>query len=480
MTREQSAKAGELDLPAVALLTAIFIWVGWFAWLALGRYDAFAYGAFDLGIFDQGTWLISRGELSPFITLRGLPLFADHSSYLLFLVAPIYLVWADPRVLILLAVLAPAAAVWLAYRIGITEGLRPWVAAAIALAVLLHPAVAWTPWDAFHPETLAIPLLPASYLAARNERFPLAVVLGTLVLFAKEDAFLVVIPLAVYFWWRWPEHRRAAWALGAAAVVVAALNLLVVLPGLSPVGELIYSGRLDGPWTSRFTMGRVGYLTAMLVPAVTSVAAPRLLAVAAPVTLLNVWSSFPYQHEIRWHYTAYLLGVLAMAAPLGMKRLGDRFGDRLGLGLVSEAGAVGKRMPVALVVVVAATATLYLAGPDLKPEGVWAGQPPDESAAMSEALSVIPDDAVVAASYLLAPHLAHRTNIYMLPNPWEEDIWGVNDTDPPPHDPSIVEWVAIQTEHAGEEVGQIREDLLASGWEVVATGDTVEVMTRAP
>ncbi|MFP3883775.1 MAG: DUF2079 domain-containing protein [Actinomycetota bacterium] len=480
-TREETQlEFGDLDLPTVVLLTAIFVWVGWFGWLALGRYSAFSFGAFDLGIFDQGAWLISRGDLSPFITLRGLPLFADHSSYLLFLVAPIYLVWADPRVLVLLAVLAPAAAVWLAYRIGIAEGLRPWVAATIGLALLLHPAVAWTPWDAFHPETLTIPLLPASYLAARKGRFTLAVILGVLVLLAKEDAFLVVMPLAAYFWWRWPENRRAAWWLGMSAVAIAAVNLLVVLPGLSPTGELIYSGRLDGPWTSRLTMSRLSYLAVVLVPAATSLAAPRLLAVAGPATFLNLWSSFPYQHEIRWHYTAYLLGVLAMAAPVGMKRLGDRFGDRLGVGFVSEKGAVGKRLHLAVLIVVAAIGTLHLAGPDLTAKGVWAGQPADESAAMSEALSVIPDDAVVAASYLLAPHLAHRSNIYMLPNPWEEDIWGVNDTEPPPHDPSNVEWVAVQNEHAGEEVQQIRDDLLASGWEVVATGDTVDVLTRSP
>ncbi|MFP4554563.1 MAG: DUF2079 domain-containing protein, partial [Actinomycetota bacterium] len=386
-TREETQlEFGDLDLPTVVLLTAIFVWVGWFGWLALGRYSAFSFGAFDLGIFDQGAWLISRGDLSPFITLRGLPLFADHSSYLLFLVAPIYLVWADPRVLVLLAVLAPAAAVWLAYRIGIAEGLRPWVAATIGLALLLHPAVAWTPWDAFHPETLTIPLLPASYLAARKGRFTLAVILGVLVLLAKEDAFLVVMPLAAYFWWRWPENRRAAWWLGMSAVVIAAVNLLVVLPGLSPTGELIYSGRLDGPWTSRLTMSRLSYLAVVLVPAATSLAAPRLLAVAGPAAFLNLWSSFPYQHEIRWHYTAYLLGVLAMAAPVGMKRLGDRFGDRLGFGFVSEKGAVGKRLHLAVLIVVAAIGTLHLAGPDLTAKGVWAGQPADESAAMSEAL----------------------------------------------------------------------------------------------
>lgn len=472
-------KSDDLDFPSVTLLTAIFVWVGWFGWLAFGRYTGYAYGVFDLGIFDQGTWLMSRGDVSPFITLRGLPLFADHSSYLLVFVAPLYLVWSDPRVLVGLSVVAPAVAVWLAYRIGISEGLGAWVAAVIALALLLHPATAWTPWDAFHPETLTIALLPACYLAARKGRFLLAVALGILVLLAKEDAFIVILPLAAYFWWRWPEHRKAAWVLGTAAVLVAALNLLVVLPGMSPTGELIYSGRLDGSWTSRFTMSRLGYLAAMLVPAATSLAAPRLLAVVGPFAFLNLWSSFPYQHEIEWHYTAYLLGVLAMAAPVGMSRLGDRFGARLGVGFVSENGAIGKRLHVGVLVLVASVGALHLAGPELTAVGAWASQPPEDSDAITEALMVIPEDAVVAASYVLAPHLAHRSNIYMLPNPWEEDIWGVNDLKPPPHDPSAVEWVAVQTEHAGAEVMQIRKNLLGSGWEIVATGDTVEVLTRS-
>jgi hypothetical protein len=56
-------------------------------------------GNLALGIFDQGVWLLSPLK-DPFVTIRGLPLFGDHASYILVLVAPLYWLWPDPRLLL--------------------------------------------------------------------------------------------------------------------------------------------------------------------------------------------------------------------------------------------------------------------------------------------------------------------------------------------------------------------------------------------
>jgi hypothetical protein len=65
----------------IALFVGTFVWV---TWLTHARFGSFG---FDLGIFDQGVWLLSRFR-DPFVTIRGLPLFGDHASYILVLVAP--------------------------------------------------------------------------------------------------------------------------------------------------------------------------------------------------------------------------------------------------------------------------------------------------------------------------------------------------------------------------------------------------------
>jgi hypothetical protein len=41
--------------------------------------------------------------------------------------------------------------------------------------------------------------------------------------------------------------------------------------------------------------------------------------------------------------------------------------------------------------------------------------------------AVLPTDAVVSAHYSFAPHIAHRTRIYMWPNPFRASYWGTFD-----------------------------------------------------
>jgi hypothetical protein len=124
---------------------------GWLAWLTHARFGTFG---FDLGIFDQGVWLLSRFQ-DPFVTIRGPPLFGDHASYILLLVAPLYWLWADPRLLLLLQVVFLAIPAVSIYLIGTRRLSSPLAGLAMAAAYLAFPAVQWAAIWHFHPETLA-------------------------------------------------------------------------------------------------------------------------------------------------------------------------------------------------------------------------------------------------------------------------------------------------------------------------------------
>jgi uncharacterized membrane protein len=463
--------------PAWVVGLAIAVWCLWFGRLALNRWETLSTGVFDLGIFDQGLWLLANGE-TPFVTLRGLHLFADHASYLLALLTPVYWVWSDPRALILLAVLAPAVAVWLTFRIGLSEGLGRWSAAAVALAVLAHPAMAWTPWDAFHPETLAIALIPAAYLAAARGRYGWMFAFGLLVSLAKEDAFLVVVPMAFYFGWRWASSRRWAWALGGSAGLIAVISWAVVIPELSPTGALIYADRMIFDPTFWLSWTRLGYIAALVVPVLVVVAAPRLLAIAIPAVLVNLVSAHGYQHQIRWHYTAYILGVLAIAAPIGLKRIYDRWGEELEVGLISDRGTSG--LPIRYVVVAVSLAGLVLIGPNLSADKDWGGNPSAEHETMRDALEMIPDDAVVAASGTVATHLAHRTDIYMMPNPFVRKFWGVGGVVPRLPNYDTVEWMVVKVDHADTDTTLVHEWAVATGWVQRASVGGLEILQPPP
>jgi uncharacterized membrane protein len=466
----------------VAAASAAFVLL--FGGLILLRHHRFGTQAFDLGIFDQGLWLLSRLE-SPYVTLRGLDLFADHSSYLAAPLAAIYRVWDDPRALLVLTVVVLALGAPLVYLAARGEGLRPVLATALAAGYLLHPATQWQAWDNFHPEVLAIPLLLAAFVAAQRQQWWWAVGLAALVLLAKEDAALVVVPFGIYLGWRW-RRRTEAIALVIAGIGAALLNYLVLLPSFSPTGELLYTGRYDrfgeglagvawGVLTkpsevadTLATFSQLEYLAAMLLPLGLCLLAPEVLALGVPITLANMLSVHHYQHEIRWHYTAYLLAVVAMAAAVGTRRL-----------VAHRPHVDGGKLAVAIVA--AAFVGSLVAGPwPIGQPDPWRGWSRDP-AATQRALDLIPGGAVVSADWRVANHLAHRRRIYEFPAPFRPPLSAWAAPGVPLPDPAEVEWVAVLPEVVADsaevaaEVARLRAD---PAFEVVVDDDGLLLLRR--
>jgi len=101
--REPSA-----DLSSAAILMiAMFSLRGLLQLVVASEFMAFQAPGFDLGIFDQGVWLLSRFK-TPFVTLMGLNLFGDHASYIMMAMVPVYWVWPEPQALLVVQTLALA------------------------------------------------------------------------------------------------------------------------------------------------------------------------------------------------------------------------------------------------------------------------------------------------------------------------------------------------------------------------------------
>jgi len=448
--------------------------------LLLHRHAMFGTQIFDLGIFDQGVWLLSRFK-EPFVTFRGLNLFADHSSWILFLITPLYWIWSDVRVLLLLTVLAVTAGGPLVYAIARTEGIRKPLATALAVAYLLHPAAAWNMWDAFHPEVLAIPLLLAAYLFASRKSMKLAAVALLLTLLVKEDAALVVVPFALYLGWRFKAWRMSGVVM-TLAVLLFIFNFEYVLPHFSPTGTLIYTSRYGDfgnglpeiVWNVVTSPGEVIsilatptkliYLSAMILPMFLALLAPELLVVAAPITLANLLSQHGYQSQIKYHYTVYLLAIVALAAIRGASRIDREPLTRFAIPAVLIAGIVG----------------VVAAGPlPGTPRGEWGGTTGDP-AAINEALAMIPDDAPLSADWFIGPHVGHRDVVYMYSNPFVRDYWSVDSVAGPPIDGA--EWVVMRANtpgEYGEKTEQALEIIKADpSWEQVIANDAVLLYHR--
>lgn len=388
-----------------------------FGWLGLRQYWLFHQQAFDLGIFTQGTWLLSRFETPFFVTIRGLPLFADHSSYILILLAPFAWIFPITPMLIMVNVAALAVTAPLAYVVARRAGAGQLLASITGIAVLLHPAVQWNVRDSFHPEVLVVPLVVGAIALLQRNRDGWAIVLVVLSLTAKEDVGLLIVPLGLVIVWVMGK-RRTGLAISALGTAAFLLNFLVLLPAWSPSGELLYSYRYatlgEGPigilvglvtkpglwWDTFSDPTRLEYMAVLLFAMPLAILAPRWLLVGVPSLLANLFTNHGYQYDVRFHYTAYLIGVVVVAAAFGA-------------GKVHGWDRPSATKFAAGVMVVSGLVVWALAGPITG----WAASD-ERQEQIRSMLAYIPADGTVAAWGNMVPPLAEREILYQFPNPF--------------------------------------------------------------
>ncbi|HET9665722.1 MAG TPA: DUF2079 domain-containing protein, partial [Desertimonas sp.] len=216
--------------PAVVVLAvAIGVWMVVFGRLIWLRHARFATFDFDLGHHDQAIWLLAHGK--GFITVSGMPVLGHHLTLAYFAAAPLYWLGGGPQLLDLLqtAALALSAVPVFLYardRLG-----NEWLALTFGVAWLLNPTVQWLCWEAWHPETMAIPFLLMTWLMASRKRHVWYWIFLLVSLTWKEDIALAVIGLGIVLLVR--RQRRlgvltmavgAAWFIFAYGVAMPAFN----------------------------------------------------------------------------------------------------------------------------------------------------------------------------------------------------------------------------------------------------------------
>ena len=468
---DRQQRLRSLDWYAVAVWAAALLFTGVFSVRMVTEYRRFGINAFDLGIFDQGLWLLSRFQ-DPFLTTRGLHLFGDHTSYLMIPLAPLYWIAPHAEALLIFTALLLAIGAPLAFYACRAVGAPSVLAAVVGIGYLASPAVQWNVRDTFHPELFVLPLLIGAFILFAKDRDRWAILLVVLALLAKEDAGLVVVPFGLFVWW-WFKKPRQGIAIAALGVVALIVAIEFLIPPLSPTGEMLYAWRYDrlGEGFLGIAAGlvlypeviagavtdpvRLGYLALLILPIPLSLAEPRALLIAAPAAVANIVSTHPYQYEVEYHYTVYLVVGVVIAAALGAARAGQ-WEDRV-------------FRDAAVIVSVMMAIGFY----SWSPLAAGWSQEHDHHTAAAEAIALIPDDAPVSVWNRYVPHVTHRTIVYEFPNPWERINYSVPGAELP--DPAVVEWVLARD----GEFQDVTDRLLASGdFVVVYDQDAVLLLRR--
>jgi uncharacterized membrane protein len=415
-------------------------------WLQQSHYGTFDY---DMGVFDQEIWLAAH-HLNPFITVRGLNMWANHVNPIIYLLVPFYWLGAGPHFLYIVQTLAFAVSaipLWLLARDRFRD---PWLALGIPLAWLLYPAVEWmTKWP-FQPEYLGVPALLFAYWLADRGHWRWYGVCVVLVLATKEDAALPIIVLGILLAFR--HHRRVGLITAVAALAWFLLCVEVILPSASPsaapffayqfsslgnsMGEILYNSVRHPSRILRlaFSHDRYQYYSQLLVPvAGVALLAPATLFLALPTLLVNVTDNQGYTHDIRYQYGAFVAAGIFLAVVEAAGRV-----RRAGL----------RRLQIGMVCAFALASNVAWSPSRLDNQlyqsGIWALTANPQMATLDKMVHMVPAGAGVSATYNVVPHLSHRDQIYTFPNPWIRSYYGTSATEPPEHSASV-QYIVLET-----------------------------------
>ena len=412
----------------VVVIGLVGAYVVWFIHLNFLLYYSYGEPPFDLSVFDQGMWLISHFR-DPFVTIMGRNLVGDHTSFVLYLFAPLYRLFPEPQGLLVLQTLllaSPAVPIYLLARQYIRSTL---IAMALVATYLLSPLIQQANLDQFHPECFQVLFISLAIYAAIESRSVLLVVMAVLCLTVKEDAALLVVPLGM-----WVALRRDRW-LGVSIVVGAVAYAMIanwlIIPSIlgtsSFYGSYIPFGGVSGListlfhhpdqlWSYLVSQGRPFYLWQLgATVGFTFIFSPEIAGIGIFVVAENVISNFGYMHQILYQYSMTLAPILVLGA----------------LYAIAQQSSVWRRNALAVLTLSGAIWTCALWGyAPLADNSVQTNTlPPNSIGALNYLEKYLPPNAAVSAWYPLDAHIDNRAQIYVWPTPFYAEDWGRgNDT----------------------------------------------------
>ena len=396
-----------------ALVVIVLGFAAGYALYGLFRHWHFGSSAFDLGIFDQVVWHLSRFD-APASSIRGFSNFlGDHFFPVIVLFAPLYWVAPRPETLIVAQAVLFAASivpVFLFARSRLPRGPAFMLAIAYGCFWGLQRAAAFDVHEtAFAPLAIAVAIL-----AMDRRRWVAFWITAAFMILIKEDLIPLLGGFGVYLVLQ-GERRQGAILMAVSAAALAVV-IGVIVPAFNDTGTYgygsAYGDLLSRPWMIPVTLvtpfTKVETAILWFLPfAFVSLASPLAILVV-PLALTRFLSVSPNHWGTVFHYSAPLAPILAMAAADGLARIARRMRERRG-------DAFARRL---LVGVAAASVILSALVPGRQP--LWRVFAPahyrttDMDVIGRTAVAMVPDGASVVAQGAIVPHLSRRFDIHML------------------------------------------------------------------
>lgn len=428
MTDDQRRQRRSVIILAVAigLFCLYFGAVNWF------RHVNLMTSQYDMGNMDQTVWHTLHGrffQMSDPGTGQLVSRASYHTDYLLLLYVPFYVLWPDPRTMLVLQVLLVASGAlplfWYARKkVGIT------LATILVVLYLLYPPQQWGMIFDVHAVVIVAPIVLWAWWAMSERRWWIYAAMIVLAVLGKEEVGLAVAGIGLF--WVWRKEYRTAGILTMLLGIGTTLTMLgIVIPhyrhgaGHFALNEYAQFGDSYGaiignlalhPWRifpMLISHSTFAYTALILLPlAGISLIGLPILLIALPELLINTLSSYSSQQSIFYQYTSVIIPFVFLAAVDGWARL-DRWWQR-------RNHATLLRRPAFLLVILSGSLLTYIYSPipglHHGPDAIHIFQANPYRAAVAASKQFLhPDDTIVATNNII-PHYSQRKSIWGFPH----------------------------------------------------------------
>jgi len=393
-----------------------------------------------------------------FNTIRGLHLFGIHARYIYFLIAPLYRLWSDAKLLLLLQTLAIGLGAIPLYLIAKNKLKSKYLPLIIIFSYFLFPALHYLNLENFHSDSFVLLFLPSAFYFATKKNYPYFFIFALLTLITKEEMAIPVFLLGIYVILK---HNKK-WGIATSLTSVAYLAIMVclILPYFSgavilqnkeiaktlgefskPPTELAdYISENPEKITSRFFNERnARYIFDLFAPvSFISILSPSTLAIGGGSLFLNTFSSWSYAHSIKYHYTAAIIPFTFISLIFAI----SKFRKRKKIFYVL----------FAILIFSSIASNIYI-GPEKTSIKNYDhiidvflnyNNFSEEEKTIYTLINIIPDNASISANHWVTPHLANRKEIYFFPNPFRVYYWGTNSRGKHPHSYKKIDYVLLR------------------------------------
>ena len=396
------------------------------------RHAWFQSNAWDLGIFDQAIYLISKGQ-APISTFLNFHILGDHAALVLYPIGLIYRTIPSTYLLLTLQSIAITSCIFPLHRFANSKGLSPKSKKITISFFLLFPIIFNLAIFDFHPEAIALPILTA--LACELEQKDIQPGKIFLLAFLSLTCKITISIFIAGFGAR--ELLKNRKTMGALLIILGttwfalAANVIIPFYGGSSASLARHANRFGLSYDSAFdfnsipenisalsaqlaTTANLEYLVLLVAPTffIFLVKKPKSTSIRLipflPLLTINLLSTSLSMKSLVFQYSVFLVPLLAIETTYFLQENGNR------LSFISKASAQRIVIITSLVGFIALSRITFFLNQ-------YHSNLPIANE-LNEAIRLVNEESSVLTTSIIAPHLSKRTDIRVSDNENSLDI----------------------------------------------------------